>query len=471
MPRDSATDPNAMCPEDSCQQPVFVLTASRSGSTLLRFILDSHPDFACPPETSIAVAAASLVRAWDFLERVGSDTTSVAAPAVPPDHVLAGVRATIDRMYGQYLRRRGKRRWCDKSLDTHGYAELIAALYPQARFICLYRHCMDVIASGVEVCAWGLHRYGFDPFVAQNPGNSVAAIGTYWLETVQAIMRFEDSHPRLCCRVRYEDLVAAPEETATQVFAFLGAAPVPGIARAAFGVPHEQNGPGDEKIWFTSGVTAASVGRGFRVPAAALAPPVREGINAVLDKLGYRPVDDQWDKQSGPRDPRARMDHALPPVNGRRPQAQGEVDGLADTIAERITSRLENQRHEVIERWPALSGGTVAVVIQAGGGVERELRWKFASASAGDADGAEDEPVASIIADPATWHALLSRQTNMITEITAGRVRCVNKRDTHRMRSDELHAVAWLLDLTQIPFARAQASLAGNGTAPLAPSA
>jgi len=22
---------------------------------------------------------------------------------------------------------------------------------------------MDVIASGVEVCPWGLHRFGFDP--------------------------------------------------------------------------------------------------------------------------------------------------------------------------------------------------------------------------------------------------------------------------------------------------------------------
>ena len=32
------------------QSPVFILTTSRSGSTLVRFILDSHPDLACPPE-------------------------------------------------------------------------------------------------------------------------------------------------------------------------------------------------------------------------------------------------------------------------------------------------------------------------------------------------------------------------------------------------------------------------------------
>jgi len=33
--------------------PVFVLCNGRSGSTLLRFLLDAHPDLACPPETNL----------------------------------------------------------------------------------------------------------------------------------------------------------------------------------------------------------------------------------------------------------------------------------------------------------------------------------------------------------------------------------------------------------------------------------
>ena len=55
-----------------CRDPVFILTASRSGSTLLRFILDTHPDFACPPETMITAACVSLLRSWDILENAGS---------------------------------------------------------------------------------------------------------------------------------------------------------------------------------------------------------------------------------------------------------------------------------------------------------------------------------------------------------------------------------------------------------------
>jgi hypothetical protein len=45
--------------ESSCQayagassNPVLVLCTGRSGSTLLRMLLDAHPDLACPPETS-----------------------------------------------------------------------------------------------------------------------------------------------------------------------------------------------------------------------------------------------------------------------------------------------------------------------------------------------------------------------------------------------------------------------------------
>ena len=57
--------------ETTCESPVFVLTSSRSGSTLLRFILDSHPELACPPETTVASACASLLRSWAVLEDAG----------------------------------------------------------------------------------------------------------------------------------------------------------------------------------------------------------------------------------------------------------------------------------------------------------------------------------------------------------------------------------------------------------------
>ena len=41
--------------------PVFVLCMGRSGSTLLRFLLDAHPELACPPETMLPCAVRAAV--------------------------------------------------------------------------------------------------------------------------------------------------------------------------------------------------------------------------------------------------------------------------------------------------------------------------------------------------------------------------------------------------------------------------
>jgi Sulfotransferase family len=466
-----------------CEAPIFVLTTSRSGSTLLRFILDSHPDIACPPETSVATTAAQLARTWDIVEGAGSDAKSLDGPGTLPSHVIAAVRDAVDQIFGRYLQRRGKRRWCDKSLDSYQSAGLIAALYPRAKFICLYRHCMDVIASGVEVCPWGLTRHGFDPFVAQHPGNSVAAIGSYWVSTVNAIMAFEQAHPDSCLRVRYEDLITAPEATASRVFSFLGAEQVPGITRSCFQTPHEANGPGDEKIWFTGGVTSSSMGRGVGVPAAALTPPILETVNQTLARLGYRQVDGQWNATLGPIDLRADPVDGSAVASEKDSPGQPELEAAVHAIEARLRSLPGHEQAEISSRWPTVAAQTIAMVVLTPAGERRELRWDFApTAGSGQPSGSEThrlgdarqapdngaraaggagqrvgrgEPVATLIASPAVWLSLLDGRANMITELFYGRLRCVNRRDAHRVRSDETHAVAALLGLTQVPVARA----------------
>jgi hypothetical protein len=475
LARPSPGAENSGAVPEPCRAPVLVLTTSRSGSTLLRFILDSHPDLACPPETSFAAAGGLLARTLDILENAGSDSKVVTGPWQPSAMTLSTVRETIDRVYGQYLQRRGKPRWCDKSLDTYQFAELITQLYPDAKFICLYRHCMDVIASGIEACPLGVTRFGFDPYVSRTPGNNVAAIGTYWLETVQAIMAFEQQHPESCHRVRYEDLATAPEETATAIFSFLGARQVPGITQSCFVTPHEENGPGDEKIWFTKGVTAGSLGRGTRILADALPPPVRQAVNETLAKLDYRIVDDGWNSSADRIDPRAGTGTAVAAAaNGHSSRARSAVDAAARAIADRM-SAADGELAEIRSRWPGLAGQTVGIVILGANGEQRELHWTFSGTNGtpGHTDtprytGTEQqadagEPVATLIAPPATWESLLAGQANLVTEITTGRLRCVNRRDKHRVRSDEMHAAATLLGLYQVPAASAPAIADAHG--------
>ncbi|MBV9446990.1 MAG: sulfotransferase [Streptosporangiaceae bacterium] len=432
---------------------MFILTTSRSGSTLLRFLLDSHPDFACPPETGISTACAQLARSWDALDNADSGERRLPTDSIDlSPRSRQAIRAAVDDAFGEYLRRRGKDRWCDKSLDTYQFAELISQIYPEARFIVLTRHCMDVVASGVEACPWGLHRFGFDPFVAQYPGNSVAAVAGYWLSCTQANLAFAEKHPQSCHHVRYEDLVTAPEQVMSAVFDFLGVDQVPGITEACFRTPHEADGPGDEKIWFTGEVHDDSIGRGTVVPGAALPPPLRMQVNEILVKLRYHPVDDNWNAVASRTDPRA--DQSVPGP----PEADGDdcaaMEAALRAIGDRMESRHPDELDAIALQWPSVAGTTVAIVVESGGGHRDELRWQF-----GQPEAEQPQGTAMLAGTAASWMSVLEGQSNLISEMTAGHMRCFNPRDPHRIRSDEVHAVAALLGLARIPVARRIARL------------
>lgn len=384
--------------------PVIVLTASRSGSTLLRFLLDTHPDLACPSETGVSGACLVLTKMCEVLDGTGNGAqTGHGAVGAEAE---AGILQFFDESYGRYLRERGKRRWCDKSLDNVGNADLIATIWPDAQFLCLSRHCMDVIASGIEVSSWGLSGFGFEQFSGQFPGNNVAAIGAYWAQTMTDMLEFQSEYPDRCYWIRYEDLVAEPERIAAGIFEFLGERQVPGIARECLRVPHEATGPGDEKIWFTRQIGKDSVGRGVRVPAWMVPPPVRVTINEALGTLGYRIVEQDWNTAAGPVDPRAVM---LPPAGIREtglagaqwpceqedvevPATAGDpaaaetagsqpselLEAVAELILERVGERPRDPAREAARRWPGVAGKTLGIAVT-DRGQQWEMRWRIPS--------------------------------------------------------------------------------------------
>ncbi len=156
----------------------------------------------------------------------------------------------------------------------------------------------------------------------------------------QGIMTFEEANPEQCHRVRYEDLVTAPEETALAIFSFLGIEQVPGITQASFHARHAA-GPGDQKIWFTGKIREDSIGRGVRVPAGKPPAPVREDINELLGRLDYRILDEKWNTAIGRADPRVRPERlpvpGQPPgrTSGRGPRRRGTRHRGPDQIPDR----------------------------------------------------------------------------------------------------------------------------------------
>jgi protein-tyrosine sulfotransferase len=326
-------------PDSARPDPLFVMCEARSGSTLLRFLLAAHPDVACPSETNLPALCHELVNVWSLM--TGHPAPGRLLPGELPvlaDDVLDGLRASLDLMVSAHLRRVGRTWFCDKSLGSAMHAKLLLQLYPNTKFVCLYRHPMDVIASAMEACPWGLVGYGFDPYAAATPGNSVLALARFWLERTAQIMAIEEDFPDHCLRVRYEDLVTDPDQIMSEVFSHLGLPPVPGIASRCFLSEPENLGAADYKIWYTNKVSSDSVGRGWKIPASLITAPVAEGINELSERLGYLPVRaDAWGVGASPSDvrvPAPGTGMAPPEIRIRMPSLAAAAGGSGPQQAE-----------------------------------------------------------------------------------------------------------------------------------------
>ncbi len=273
-------------------EPIFVLCGARSGSTLLRYALDAHPEICCPAELNIAETLAHMSRVYTLME-ISSAPNAPRGERMPAAAVVA-CRNFADSTLGACARKQAKQRWADKSLVNASYAELIYQVYPSARYICLFRGCADFIASAHEASPWGMMGYGFEPYIRDSPANSVLAMARYWADHVDAMVNFRANHPDSAFSVRYEDLVADPQQILEQLFEFLRTldASLPST-EAIFDDAMRSPGAQDHKITFTSCFESSSVGRGWSIPTEMIPPQLVERIDRLSEQLGYGPLDGQ----------------------------------------------------------------------------------------------------------------------------------------------------------------------------------
>src|SRR3984957_4925419 len=218
----------------SASAPVFVACNARSGSTLLRWLIDAHDEISCPGETDVAALLDAYVN-------------SALATGLNADEALARAGTVVDDLMATHLAKVGKARWCDKSLSNVMALDRLAAAWPDARFVLLHRHAMDVIASSLEASEWGLDTYGLAPYAQMSPTNGVIAVAGYWIERTAAMLDFEARHPGRCLRLRYEDLVTRTDGSMAEVWDLFG---VEGSDPAdAFAGVHDPLAPADYKIW------------------------------------------------------------------------------------------------------------------------------------------------------------------------------------------------------------------------------
>src|SRR5690242_11096690 len=100
--------------------PAFILSPARSGSTLLRYIIDTHPVFCSPPELNLGRVCESLYRAL-YHTTTASEKDQV---------VYQEIRSIISGFMGSYAAGKGKPRWCDKSPDNLHHLPILYRVFP-----------------------------------------------------------------------------------------------------------------------------------------------------------------------------------------------------------------------------------------------------------------------------------------------------------------------------------------------------
>ena len=407
-------------------EPVVVLTGPRSGSTILRVLLNAHPELACPPETNIVKACAILGKAWQLTDPSSTDSKLSRLAS-------ASLRASVNAMFTDHLLRSGKRRWCDKSLGTVYGLNPFVDLYPKTKFICLYRHCMDVINSGLEASPFGLLGYGYESYAMRFNGNNVAAIAAAWCEETTLALDWEEKNPGLCHRIYYETLVENPERVTADLFSFLGVEPAPGLSDRCFDVSHDFSGPGDYKVTATSRINTDSVGRGIRVPLDLLPPSLLDMMNSLLSRLGYAAVDDDWKRSLAPPGLLPHRDRSVTVPLGKAPDKRSAelLDRLGVIVNERLGKRLPLPvpRAAVNALGPAKRIG-IAAYRTGSATVTRcwQLDLNSRTATSGDYVHPAHEPRVDWLmsGDARTWLSLLSGEENIAVSMRARDLRHVH---------------------------------------------
>ena len=205
--------------------PIFIIGTERSGSNLLRLILNAHSHICVPHPPHI-------VRYFSPLERCYGDLNDDARMrrlihqvlrlvqwhihpwdvVLDPEAILRTARprnvfGVYAACYDQYLAASGKRRWACKSTFMIDHAPAILARYPDARLIWLVRDPRDVAVSSQQSV--------FNPF---HP----CFTARLWARQQRIGLDLEHSTiAGQVFRLHYESLIAAPEGAVPQLCQFL----------------------------------------------------------------------------------------------------------------------------------------------------------------------------------------------------------------------------------------------------------
>jgi len=202
-------------------EPIFIVSAGRSGSTHVANIVDSHPDVAITHESNIAHYI-SLTHSWSYLpplevrEIPGYRMTGLIPDLYAPrfaETCLEGLMYAWREFYRQQFAHKPFTRWGDKFQFPEVVPDLVR-FFPKARWVHIVRDGRDSARSAV------LHlerQRQKDPGL---PEMTFREHCEYWTRINRALL--EAVRPaRHKLLVRYEDVVQREAESVDELLGFL----------------------------------------------------------------------------------------------------------------------------------------------------------------------------------------------------------------------------------------------------------
>ncbi len=206
--------------------PIFIIGTERSGTNLLRLMLNAHPDIAVPHPPHIMKNFFPIEPLYkdlsidaNFKRLVDDVARSVELHPYPwgikidRDDIARspGPRNLVNiyfAVYDQYLKSTGKKRWGCKSTFMINHVALLLKYRPNAKFIYMVRDGRDVLHSAKK----SIFNH-YTAYYAAKLWIKEQQTGMYWLRMLPASS---------ILLLKYEDLVARPEESVRCACDFLG---------------------------------------------------------------------------------------------------------------------------------------------------------------------------------------------------------------------------------------------------------
>jgi hypothetical protein len=197
--------------------PFFIVGSARSGTTLLRLMLNAHREVAVPPESRFITElwrGADEISVHDYLSGLARhkrfQAWDLPIEAVANELQGDGVvpySSAVDATFRAWARVQGKTRWGDKTPRYIEDIPLLSGLFPDARFIHLVRDGRNVALSYADV--------PFGPKTIEKAARLWGTRVTKGLHDGRALGR---GH---YLEVRYEDLVEDAEGEAKDICDFI----------------------------------------------------------------------------------------------------------------------------------------------------------------------------------------------------------------------------------------------------------